>query len=442
MPLSTTNFHTRGPVKSLDMMQFVNLFTGVMNDQPVTFRNSVSIGGDQSNITVPLKIYGAPTQTTNLIDLYPDRTSPQPGFGFSAKGAFAWGPGGTAPQDTFLSRIASQNGHAGDTAGLLLNPRLEITAGLQVGSGLTVLGGGMNVVGGATISGNLGLTGSATISGALSVGTTSSFTGHMDINMQPPALSNGAYADGHLQLMAGGALNPRIGFHQVGSTALALYKETAQERLRIKGAGGNDWGIWTNETRSDMDLNARYLSTGDGSNGIVSARNGSLYIRSSGANYNAIFDTGSAGVIISSGPLSVQAFNAAGAATLSSTLTVASSAQFNGSFNVAAGGGNARIAGLNVVTSQANSVDWKFDAGTFFWGGLVPGANAVAHNYNAAFAVAPCVVATMNGISGGDSTANMTLSIRTVGTNGFVAVIYNNSGGTQSLTINWMAFAR
>ena len=36
MPLDAVNFHPLGPVKSVDLMQFYNLLTGVMQDQPIT----------------------------------------------------------------------------------------------------------------------------------------------------------------------------------------------------------------------------------------------------------------------------------------------------------------------------------------------------------------------------------------------------------------------
>jgi hypothetical protein len=130
MPLDATNFHVLGPVKSVDLLQFYNLATGVMTDQPVTQRNALSIGGNQGQTTVPLKVYGATGQNTNLIDLYVDRTAAQPGFGLTATGTFAWGPGGTAPQDTYMSRIALQNGHATDTPGVLVAPLLEVAGTL------------------------------------------------------------------------------------------------------------------------------------------------------------------------------------------------------------------------------------------------------------------------------------------------------------------------
>ena len=146
MPLDAVNFHPLGPVKSTDLQQFYNLLTGVMSDQPITQRNALSIGGNQGMTTVPLKVYGALGQNTNLLDLYVDRTAPQPGFGLSAIGTFAWGPGGAAPQDTFMSRIALQNGHSQDTPGVLVTPLLEI-AGMLTSTRLVVPNGNVFPVG-------------------------------------------------------------------------------------------------------------------------------------------------------------------------------------------------------------------------------------------------------------------------------------------------------
>ena len=56
MPLDTTNFHAQGPVKSVDLMQFYNLFTGVMTDQPVTHANTLTVGGSQGVTSVPLRV--------------------------------------------------------------------------------------------------------------------------------------------------------------------------------------------------------------------------------------------------------------------------------------------------------------------------------------------------------------------------------------------------
>jgi hypothetical protein len=247
VPLTAVNFVNKGPVLHADLLQFYNLFTGVMIDQPVTFKNAVSIGGSQGISTVPLRLYGTTGQSGHLIDLYTDPTQAQPGFGFSALGSFGWGPGGTAGQDTFLSRVARQNGHASDTAGLLVQPYLEVMGTVQA-TGLTSLGG-------ASITGALSA-GSAAISGTLTAGAT-----------------------------------------------------TITGLLTVTG-----------------NVNAYYLTTSDGSNGVVQARNGSLYLRSSGGANSVIIDTGSGGLTVPAGPINTTgALSVGGNATISGgTLTVSS----------------------------------------------------------------------------------------------------------------------
>jgi len=137
MPLTAVNFVTKGPVLHNDLLQFFNLFTGVMVDQPVTFKNTLTIGGNQGSTTVPLKLYGAVGQTSHLLDLYTDNTNANPGWGIAASGLMAWGPGGASPTDTFLSRVAVQNGHSSDTAGLLISPYLDVAGSAQIDGALT-----------------------------------------------------------------------------------------------------------------------------------------------------------------------------------------------------------------------------------------------------------------------------------------------------------------
>jgi len=137
MPLTAVNFVTKGPVLHNDLLQFFNLFTGVMVDQPVTFKNILTLGGNQGTTTVPLKLYGAVGQTSHLLDLYTDNTNANPGWGIAASGLMAWGPGGAAPTDTTLSRVAVQNGHSTDTAGLLITPYLDVAGSMQVNGALT-----------------------------------------------------------------------------------------------------------------------------------------------------------------------------------------------------------------------------------------------------------------------------------------------------------------
>jgi hypothetical protein len=87
------------------------------------------------------------------------------------------------------------------------------------------------------------------------------------------------------------------------STTSALRTQNAAGTMILE-ARDDLWTFFANTAayvNNLGDIKGRYLSTTDGSNGIVNATNGALYIRSSGANYNAIFDTGSGGVLITSG---------------------------------------------------------------------------------------------------------------------------------------------
>lgn len=246
MPLDPTNFHPLGPVKSVDMMQFYNVLTGVMKDQPISLSNVVTIGGDQGVTSVPLKLYGAQGQNTNLIDLYPDKTSAQPTFGFSASGAHAWGPGGTAPQDTFMSRIGLQNGHAVDTPGLLIIPGLEVAGDIRVVGGDVIIEGG-------------------TVTGEFEVPPVVTLT---RINWNP--LSGGAF----IQAYAGDGTYVHMPKLTVtpGTTALA--------GLVVNGNSTMNGVVQVNEALNATGvISGRYLSTSDGSNGVVQAGAGSIYIR-------------------------------------------------------------------------------------------------------------------------------------------------------------------
>lgn len=118
VPLDATSFIFDGPIKSTDMMQFVNLLTGAMSDQPVTISNTLSVGGDQARAAVPLKVYGSPGHQGDLIEIYPSRAEPV-GFGIGAEGIFNWG------------EIASI-GPIPERSGLAIAPRLEVDGDLIV----------------------------------------------------------------------------------------------------------------------------------------------------------------------------------------------------------------------------------------------------------------------------------------------------------------------
>lgn len=113
MPLDATDFVFNAPIKSTDMMQFFNLLTGAMKDQPVTLSNALSVGGDQSQATA-LAVYGG-------IDLYAQRGDQTPGFGI--------GPNGLSWAGVVFDRAAS--------GGVRIAPRLEVTGDLSVSGHIT-----------------------------------------------------------------------------------------------------------------------------------------------------------------------------------------------------------------------------------------------------------------------------------------------------------------
>jgi hypothetical protein len=242
VPLDATHFYVKGPVNSADLRQFYDLFTGAMSDQPVTFVNTLSVGGSQGVTTVPFRIFGAPGQNTNLIDLYPDRTSAQPSFGFSAVGQFAWGPGATSPQDTYLSRIATQHGHsAGDSAGLLITPQLEVAGYMYADTDVVV----------DHLAANAG----TALSPGLHFGTGLSGEG---IGSQRTA--GGAGNQFGLDLWTGGVRHLFIS--QAGAVTIPVSLSVGTN-LTVLG-----------------DVFSHYLHTNDGGNGIVMADAGALYLRS------------------------------------------------------------------------------------------------------------------------------------------------------------------
>jgi len=233
MPLDSTNFYPKGPVLAGDMKQFYDLATGVMLDQPVTYRNVLSVGGNQGLTTVPLKIYGATGQNTNLIDLYADRSAPQPGFGFNAAGAFAWGPGGAAPQDTFLSRIGTQV-DATDRPGLLINPDLRVSSTLTVGVSISLPTSGAIIFGAANrLRGDLSNVTHA--QRLLFLGTTSNTSSVIGIIPNGSGTASGfnSYNSSNPDL----ASYVQLGMSSTSATLISSHTGTAGDLPLVMGAG-------------------------------------------------------------------------------------------------------------------------------------------------------------------------------------------------------------
>jgi hypothetical protein len=293
--LNSTNFVALGPIKSADMKQFVDLFTGVMTDQPVTFKNAVVVGGSQGSATAPLKLYGAIGQSSHLLDLYTDTVQLQPGWGIGATGAMAWGPGGTGVQDTFLSRVGTQNGHVSDTAGLFIDPLLEVNGVVNADSF------------------------------AFSNGTTMATDGAFSVVINQDLTLNRRL---NLPYVGNIHTNPSI---QLAHAGFISSKDAAGNVIPVFVTTSDDWNsfycgpagaTFTNSTSTVRvasinnvgDAGFRYVSVGDGTNGVVSTRNGSLYIRTAGGGNSVIMDVGSGGLLVASGPVQSSTFISAGPA--------------------------------------------------------------------------------------------------------------------------------
>jgi hypothetical protein len=143
MPLNATNFvPLTGNIKAADLVQFFNLFTGVMTDQPVVFGNTLMIGGNQPAGSSPLRINGVAAQTANMVEARGLGADVQPLFSVGPTGTISWGPGGSTGTDVTLRRSAANQltltGLAGTPAlvvpvgGVTANGAIDVTGATSV----------------------------------------------------------------------------------------------------------------------------------------------------------------------------------------------------------------------------------------------------------------------------------------------------------------------
>jgi hypothetical protein len=137
--------------------------------------------------------------------------------------------------------IFAGNEYSG-TPGLLglfsgLNADVQIVGS---GSGNILL---QSTSGTAQFNGNVLWHGGNLVSPASLAASVNTFTGRQLVNLNVAAISNTAYADGHLELRTTDSSLPRIGFHRSGVDALALYYNGLSE-LRVRRSNGNDYALW------------------------------------------------------------------------------------------------------------------------------------------------------------------------------------------------------
>lgn len=119
MPLTIINIAPLQAVRAAHVTQFYDLLTGVTTDQPVTLKNVVRVGGNQSTGSTVLRLDGVAAQTGKMLELFTLAGDTQPAIAIDKAGIVSWGPGGGSALDVTLARL--------DTNGLLLSKDFSLT---------------------------------------------------------------------------------------------------------------------------------------------------------------------------------------------------------------------------------------------------------------------------------------------------------------------------
>jgi hypothetical protein len=178
MPLSVVDVAPGLVIKAAHITQFYSLLTGAMTDQPVTFANTLTVGGSQSAASVPLRAASVAAGTANVFEVRTLPTDANPVLSVSRTGVLSFGAGGGTAVDATITRTAP---------GILTVSGLTINT-LNV-TGNTVLGGVLTVIGGASVGGAFTMSGDAQVIGNLTVGAGG-------LNVNGPIVFNGATTAG------------------------------------------------------------------------------------------------------------------------------------------------------------------------------------------------------------------------------------------------------
>lgn len=108
MPLDVSQVvDGNSPIPAASVVQFYNLLVGLMDDQPVTLRREVAIGGDQASGVTELVLAGVPGQTANHLRVLLAEGDANSLFAISSTAALRWGPGEPSILDVTLERFAA-----------------------------------------------------------------------------------------------------------------------------------------------------------------------------------------------------------------------------------------------------------------------------------------------------------------------------------------------
>lgn len=96
------------PISAAQNIQYFNALTGVMTDQPITIKNTLSVGGgDEATSANKLTLNGVASQTGYMLRVLLAIGDANPTFAFDKTGKMSWGPGSGTPVDTTLERVAA-----------------------------------------------------------------------------------------------------------------------------------------------------------------------------------------------------------------------------------------------------------------------------------------------------------------------------------------------
>jgi hypothetical protein len=107
MALSISDVIAGEVIEAAHVTQFFNLLTGIMTDQPVTFRNTLSVGNNAAATgTAALFVYGTGTPT-NLVAFFTTGAASQPVLAVAQSNGDLRFSSGSVAYDTTLGRQES-----------------------------------------------------------------------------------------------------------------------------------------------------------------------------------------------------------------------------------------------------------------------------------------------------------------------------------------------
>jgi hypothetical protein len=310
-----------GLIESADLNQLVNTLSGAQNT-PVFIKNT-------DPISFTLQLQNTDSASKALLVTAADGSTVL---------ARVQGSGMVASPDGTVADTIVTISHAQTLTNKTLSNPIINTGGLQVNGGNIGIGGAATGNNGLLIPGSYNINASGGAGAGLSVDPTLVAQATNDslygVYVQPAFNDNSHTGVLHYGLYVGSgqsyfANNVGLGFSpgtvqrlwirgataDAGSDALLAQNSAGTNLLEVRDDG---YLLFANGARNispNGTVNSFYLTTTDGSNGIVQSSNGSLYVRSAGGANGVIMDTGTGGLNVSSGgPLNCAGYIAAGPA--------------------------------------------------------------------------------------------------------------------------------